>query len=100
MSELPDREFCRREHLTLGTFRWWKSQLRDAITACPKSGSAIASPAFLAVTVRDSTAAAAEPGAVEILLQGDERRARIRADCPVELAVAVTTVLRGTSSCS
>jgi len=98
VSELPEREFCRREHLNVGTFRWWRSQLRAALVPSPSSGS-VGPPSFVAVTVRGA-APTTEPGAVEILLQGDERRARIRADCPVGLAVAITEALRGIRSCS
>lgn len=99
VSELPEREFCRREDLNVGTFRWWRSKLRSALV--PNPGSRITGPpSFVAVTVRDATPTTTEPGAVEILVQGDERRARIRADCPVELAVAITEALRGIRSCS
>ena len=90
-SDLSDREFCGREDLTLGTFRWWRSQLR---------GTPVGSPAFLPVTVRGAGPASPEPSAVEILIQGDERRARMRADCPVELALVITAALRGSGPCS
>lgn len=99
-SGLAIREFCRREDLKYETFRRWRSEILHASMSCPTDQSVAGSPAFLALTVRDGTTAAVEPGAVEILFQGDERRARIRADCPVELAVAITATLRGGGPCS
>ena len=95
-SGLDDREFCRQEQLNVATLRWWRSQLGRE-SAC-SSGQAGAQPAFAPVTVRPATDV--EPGVVEVLLQRDERRLRIRGDCPVDLAVAITQALLGAGSCS
>ena len=95
-SEVSDREFCRREGVSLATFRWWRSRLRSGKDLAEGSDR----PSFLPVTVRASRPAVSEAGAVEILIQGDECRARMRADCPVELAVAITHALRGGQPCS
>lgn len=100
-SGLSVREFCGIEGLNVGTYKWWKRQLRAAgRSTSSRKSSEVVRPEFVPVTVRDGEMAAADAGAVEVLIQGDERRVRIRADCPVALAVAVTEALQGIKSCS
>lgn len=98
-SGLSALEFCRSEGVNVATYKWWERQLRASLKSVRSAPAAIGRPAFVPVTVRDG-AMVSDAGALEVLIQGDERRVRIRADCPVALAVAVTEALRGIKSCS
>ena len=82
-------QYCRERRLRLSTFRVWQSRLRrspDRAQVVPAAAT------FVACDV--GTTAGDAGGSIEVLLQGDERRARFSRDCPVELVVAVVAALR------
>ena len=71
-SELSVRDFCRREGLKDGAFRWWRQELqrRDGEPPiAPRGERAGATPAFLPVRVVDLEAVAPRPAPpIEIVL--------------------------------
>jgi hypothetical protein len=71
-SGLSVRDFCRREGLNDGAFRWWRQELprRDQEPSiAPRGERAEAAPAFLPVRVVDQEAVAPRPAPpIEIVL--------------------------------
>ena len=71
-SGLSVRDFCRRERLKDGTFRWWRQELarRDReLSTAPTGEGTEAAPAFLPVRVIEPEAVAPRPAPpIEIVL--------------------------------